>query len=362
MPSAKSPAAPPAPVKSSKIKVLIVDDSQTIRNLLSQILSKDPAFEVVGLAEKPSQVEDLIKKNRPDVITLDIHMPEMDGVTLLKKLHPLYKIPTVMISSISKEEGPQVLQALESGAVDYIQKPQMSNMTEAAETLRERLKIAAKAKVTTTIRAKKSTQHHSFDFDNVILMGASTGGTEALRVVLEGLPAKIPPILIVQHIPPVFSAAFAQRLNELCPFEVREAQNGDEVKPNLVLIAPGGKQMKVKPTNGKLVVEINDDGPVNRHKPSVDYMFRTASEAGLKKMVAVILTGMGADGAREMKRLRDLGTRTIAQNEATCVVYGMPREAAAKGGVEFVLPLEDIAQKISSLCETSKSSQTKKSA
>jgi len=278
-------------------------------------------------------------------------MPEMDGVTLLKKIHPLYKIPTVMISSISKEEGPQVLQALESGAVDYIQKPQMSNMAEAAETIRERLKIAAKAKITKSHRIKKASLNHSFDFDNLILMGASTGGTEALRVVLEGLPAKIPPILIVQHIPPVFSAAFAQRLNELCPFEVREAKDGDEVKPNQVLIAPGGKQMKVRPANNKLVIQINDDAPVNRHKPSVDYMFKTASEAGLKKIVSVILTGMGADGAREMKRLRDFGARTIAQDEETSVVYGMPREAAANGGAEFVMPLEDIAEKIASLCD-----------
>lgn len=359
---AKKSAPTPTVSKTSKIKVLIVDDSQTIRNLLSQILSKDPIFEIVGLAEKPSQVEDLIKKNRPDVITLDIHMPEMDGVTLLKKIHPIYKIPTVMISSISKEEGPQVLQALESGAVDYIQKPQMSNLAEAAETIRERLKIAAKAKVTRTVRARKASQSHSFDFDNVILMGASTGGTEALRVVLEGLPAKIPPILIVQHIPPVFSAAFAQRLNELCPFDVREAKDGDEVKPNQVLIAPGGKQMKIYPAKDKLLIQVTDDAPVNRHKPSVDYMFKTAGEAQLKKIVAVILTGMGADGAREMKRLRDAGARTIAQNEETSVVYGMPREAAANGGAEFVLPLDEIAEKISYLCAIANSTRIKKTA
>lgn len=351
---------------SKKIKVLIVDDSKTIRNLLTQILKQDPAFEIVGEAERPSQVEDLIKKNRPDVITLDIHMPEMDGVTLLKRIHPLYKIPTVMISSISREEGPEVLTALEVGAVDYIQKPQMSEMTEASNMIRERLKIAAQAKVIVkTSPAKKLVgAAANFDNHNLIVMGASTGGTEALRVVLETMPAKVPPILIVQHIPPVFSAAFANRLNELCAFEVREAKNGDEVKAGLALVAPGGKQMSLKKTGEKLFVEINEDAPVNRHKPSVDYMFKTVAEKNIKKVVAVILTGMGGDGAVQMKALRDKGARTIAQNEQTCVVYGMPKEAVAKGGAEFVLPLEQIAEKVLNLSSEgfSESTQAKKPA
>lgn len=360
---APSPVPGPKPAGSAqKIKVLIVDDSKTIRSLIAQILSKDPAFEVIGQAEKPSQVEALIKKNKPDVITLDIHMPEMDGVTLLQKIYPVYKIPTVMISSISKEEGPQVLRALEIGAIDYIQKPSMSDLSEAAQTIRERLKIAAQSKSIKRSAIKKTAmiRSRSVDHRNLIVMGASTGGTEALRTVLEHLPAQIPPILIVQHIPPVFSAAFAKRLNDLCPFEVLEAQNGDEVKPNRVLIAPGGKQMALKILKDKMIVEVNDDAPVNRHKPSVDYMFKTVADARLSKVVAVILTGMGADGAREMKTLRDQGARTIAQDQETSVVYGMPREAAANGGAEFVLPLDAVAEKMMSLCEDASTKPNKK--
>jgi chemotaxis response regulator CheB/chemotaxis methyl-accepting protein methylase len=336
--------------KSSKIKVLVVDDSKTIRNLIHQILSGDPVFEVVAMAEKPSEVEGLIEKHKPDLLTLDIHMPEMDGVTLLKRIHPKYRIPTVMISSVSMEEGPLGLQALESGAVDYIKKPEMSQMVEKAPVIRERLKVAAQANLSRRqgLIAKKANVHfEKFDSGGLVVMGASTGGTEALRVVLESLPSQIPPILIVQHIPAVFSKAFADRLNRLCPFEVREAQDGDLVKPNLVLVAPGGAQMKlVRESNGALKVRVNDDPPMNRHKPSVDYTFRSVAEASMSNVTAVILTGMGADGAREMKTLRDSGARTIAQDEATCVVFGMPREAIAKGGVEFTLPLDQIPEQM----------------
>lgn len=353
-----------AAVANKKIKVLVVDDSATIRTLLTKILSSDPQFEVVAQAEKPSQVEALIKQHKPDVITLDIHMPEMDGVQLLKKIHPLYKIPTVMISSMSKEDGPQVLQALEIGAVDYIQKPQASEMYEASQTIRDRLKIAAQAKVFSQnkpVRKLTGTQITSIN-EGLILIGASTGGTEALRVVLESLPAQIPPILIVQHIPPVFSAAFAQRLNSICPFEVKEAANGDEVKPNRVLIAPGAQQMAIKKSGSNLIVQINNDPPVNRHKPSVDYMFKSVSELNIENIIAVILTGMGADGAREMKRLRDKGARTIAQDENTSVVFGMPREAINMGAAEFISPLDQVAEKIVRLLNSHKSKKADKAA
>lgn len=339
-----------------KVKVMIVDDSATIRKLLAEVLKKDPQFEVVAEVEKPSEVESLIIKNRPDVITLDIHMPEMDGVTLLKKIHPKYKIPTVMISSISREEGPQVLQALENGAVDYIQKPGMNELSEAATIIRERLKIAAAANTQSSRRSsRRAIVPTELDLSSLILMGASTGGTEALRLVLEGLPAKIPPILIVQHIPPVFSAAFAKRLNDLCPFEVREAVDGDLVKPGLVLIAPGGKQMEVHARGRDLMVAVTDAPPMNRHKPSVDHLFQSATRLKWNSpMVSVILTGMGADGARQMKVLRGLGARTIAQDQATSVVYGMPREAAAVGAAEFVEPLDQVASRILELCASKK--------
>ena len=340
-------------IANRKKKVLIVDDSKTIRQLLTKILSEDPMIEVVAQAEKPSEVEALIIKHKPDVITLDIHMPEMDGVTLLKKIQPKFQIPTVMISSISKEEGPYVLNALEAGAIDYIQKPQMSDLREVAQQIRERIKIAAEAKVRQKSRTVKvSVANALIDKQSLIVMGASTGGTEALREVLQALPAEIPPILIVQHIPPVFSAAFAKRLNDLCPFEVKEAQHGDEVKANQVLIAPGAKQMGIKALKDKLIVTVNDDPPMNRHKPSVDYLFQSTAELGLKKVTAVILTGMGADGARMMKKLRDQGVHTIAQDKDTCVVFGMPREAIQMGGAEFVLPLDKIAQKVIDICSS----------
>lgn len=369
VPSAPAkPAARMAPVavateKKRKKKVMIVDDSATIRQLLEKIISQDPELEIVAKAERPSEVEDLIKKHSPDVITLDIHMPEMDGVTLLRKIQPRYQIPTVMISSISKEEGPQVLQALEIGAIDYIQKPQMSDMAEVAPMIREKLKIAAQVTARSTpIQKRKAPAFSAVAQKNPVLLGASTGGTEALRTILESLPAQIPPILIVQHIPAGFSAAFARLLNDSLPFEVREARDGDEVLPNLVLIAPGGTQMGLRNLKDKLVVSVNDDAPVNRHKPSVDYLFHSAVRLGLKKSVAAIMTGMGADGAAGMKALRDIGVRTIAQDRATSIVYGMPREAFERGGAEVVRPLGSIAETIVQLAEEIIKEKTPKSA
>lgn len=349
-----------ATVLSKKVKTLIVDDSATIRKLLRDILSEDPQIEVVAEAERPSDVEKLIIQHRPDVITLDIHMPEMDGVTLLKQFLPLYKIPTIMISSISKEEGPYVLDALEFGAVDYIQKPQMKSMAEAAQLIRERVKVASQIKV--KLKSNKTVLASSkrfTDIDKLILIGSSTGGTEALKEVFLGLPKEIPPILVVQHIPPVFSAAFAQRLNSLLPFEVKEAQDGDVVKPNQVLIAPGGLQMGLKKLGDKLVIQITDDPPMNRHKPSVDYMFKSVASLKVPNIVAGILTGMGADGARELVHLREQGARTFAQDEATSVVYGMPKEAFEQGGAESVVPLEKIANHIVDLSHQTNRKVTK---
>lgn len=342
-----APAAAPRPsVQASKKKVLVVDDSQTIRQLLRQIVSADPGLELVAEAELPSQVEALIQKHRPDVITLDIHMPEMNGVELLKRIHPKYKIPTVMISSISREESDLVLQALESGAVDYIQKPSMKDMGVLAEDIRERVKMAANTKSTMKLAVRKATGRGDVKGDAVVLLGSSTGGTEALRHILTSLPNEIPPIVCVQHIPPVFSAAFASRLDGLCPFEVKEAADGDEVKGNRVLIAPGGKQMGFQRRGDKLHVRITDEAPMNRHKPSVDYMFKSAVDLGLPSVVAGVLTGMGADGARGLKTLRDKGARTFAQDAASSVVYGMPREAAELGGAESIESLERIADLI----------------
>lgn len=342
----------PTVEKTGKYKVLIVDDSKTIRNILSRIFSSDDGFEVCAMAEKPSQVEELILKFKPDVITLDIHMPEMDGVSLLKIIAPKYQIPTVMISSISMAEGPMVLEALEHGAVDYIQKPEVSEIDKVTPLILEKVRTAAMANMKKNLRTKKtrSVQTQSkCDLNSLIVLGSSTGGTEAIRDIITALPDQIPPMLIVQHIPAVFSNAFAKRMNDLCAFDVKEAENGDEVRANRILIAPGGTQMKMVHKSGKTYVEVNDDEPVNRFKPSVDYLFFSVAKNLYTHTIAVILTGMGKDGARGMLELRNHGVRTIAQDEATSVVFGMPKEAIAIGGAEFVSPLLDIAEKITQL-------------
>ncbi len=332
----------------SKINLLIVDDSKTIRNILTSIFSSDDNIEVVGSLEHPKLVEDFLKKNQVDVITLDIHMPEMDGVELLKLIYPKFKIPCVMISSVSMTEGSKVFDALENGAVDYIQKPEASEIESLRPLFIEKIKVAAatKNKIIKPTLSQFSSIKEKANLNSMIVLGSSTGGTEAIRNILTKLPENIPPMLIVQHIPPVFSEAFAKRMNEICPFEVKEAEDGDEVIPNRVLIAPGGKQMKFIKKAGKNIVEINNDEPVNRFRPSVDYMFNSVAEYAPKHLVGVILTGMGKDGAVGLKKLRDLGAYTIAQDEASSVVFGMPKEAIALGGADFVENIHQIANRI----------------
>ena len=320
-----------------KTKVLIVDDSITIQRLLNAIFVADPEIEVVATAGRPSQVEELILRHRPDVITMDIHMPEMDGVTLLKKLMPQYPIPTVMITSLSIEEGSKVLDALEHGAVDYIQKPSADVLKVLAPQIVERIKVAAKAKIFKSKIALRSTApklSKVFDDSVIVAIGSSTGGTEAVKEVFVRLPEHIPPILVVQHIPPVFSRAFAERLNQLCPFEVKEAEDGDIVRPDLALIAPGGKNMRLERRQGKLRVVVEETPPRNRHRPSVDILFDSVAETMNKKAIGIILTGMGADGAQGLLKMKNAGARTVAQDEASSVVYGMPREAVKLGAAE----------------------------
>lgn len=335
------------------IKVMIVDDSPTIIQLLTMIFKSDKNMEVVAACDDPLQAEDFIKKFKPDVITMDIHMPNMDGVTLVKKIVPIYKIPVVMISSISQEEGPQVLNALEFGAVDYIQKPTLKELDMMTPLIIERVKNAAHVSVAKTQKLLsqnvKVTENFNISSEALVLIGSSTGGTEALKNLFLTLPAKIPPIVVVQHIPPVFSAAFAKRLNEILPYDVVEAKDGDSVIPNKIFIAPGGKQLCLKKMGNLTKIVITDDAPVNRHKPSVDYLFKSALEQDFPHLVSVILTGMGSDGAREMLNLKKAGVKTIAQNKDTCVVYGMPREAVERGAVDFILPLGQIGEKIMQL-------------
>ncbi len=333
-----------------KTRVLIVDDSRTIRELLLQILTADPEIEVVGQAEDPFQAEAQLIQTAPDVITLDVHMPGMTGVQWLEKLLPRRPIPVVMITSLQLQDGNEVFRALELGAVDYIQKPALREIDDASPIICGKIKEAAKAKVrfqsTVTVLNPYLNKVARFKNGLILAIGASTGGTEALREVLLRLPENIPPTVIVQHIPPVFSKAFADRLNGLCPFEVKEAQSGDAVHEDRVLIAPGASQMKIVRKTSGLFVEVNDDPAVNRHKPSVDYLFNSVAGVVGKNAIGVILTGMGADGAKGLLNMRASGARTLSQDEASSVVYGMPKAAWELGASEEAVSLDRVAAKI----------------
>ncbi len=351
----KSPAAPPprveppsAPAPSivkERIRVLIVDDSLTIRKLLERVLSEDPEIEVVGNVGRPSEVESMIRRLSPDVMTLDLKMPEMDGLTLLKKIYPLYRVPAVVVSSLSVNDGPVVLEALEAGAVDYIQKPALNDLPHLAEVIREKVKVAAR------VQAKQPSSPQAFvdrfdlsdiDLNRVIAIGASTGGPDALRRLLSQLPAMTPPVLVVQHIPPVFSRALAERLNQLCQCKVKEAEEGDALEPGQVLIAPGSSHMRLKRSGGKWVVALDEEAPVGGHRPSVDVLFEAVARAFGKRAIGVLLTGMGRDGAKGLAGIKRQGGITVIQDAATSVVYGMPRAARELGCVDHEAPLQKI--------------------
>lgn len=339
----------PVTVSNRKIRVLVIDDSKTIRDILSKVFTSEK-IEVVGTAASAEEAEPLLTSLKPDVITLDVHMPGMDGVTFLSKYLPKHPIPTIMISSISMQESGEILKALELGAVDYIQKPSLQEVSTQAEYMREKIIVASTIRVQKKNQTiKRNTLATSFSpnhkFDKIVAIGSSTGGTEALKEVLLGLPSWIPPIVIVQHIPPIFSAAFAKRLNELCDFEVKEAADGDVLKAGRVLIAPGGLQMELQADGqGGYKVRVFDGEKVNRHKPSVDVLFDSVAKLVGKLAVGVILTGMGNDGAAGLLRMRKSGASTIGQDEASSVVYGMPRAAFELGAVMEVCPLSKIAE------------------
>lgn len=354
--------AKPKNLAGRKIKVLLIDDSAPIRRVLSKMLSADPDIEIVGEAEDPVAAEVLRKTIKPDVITLDLHMPNQDGVSYLRQFMPLAPVPTIIVTDFNLNETGPVMDALDSGAFDYFQKPAHSQLAEAGPILIAKIKAAAQVKPETLLQfradpkglSKKTSQTSgaplSIDQQKIsstlIAIGASTGGTEALKVLLTGLPAEIPPILIVQHMPPGFTKSFADRLNELCPFAVKEAVDGEKVVANCVYIAPGGVQMAVVGKSSELRIRISDDPPENRFKPSVDYLFRSFGQIKGKQRMAAILTGMGGDGAKEMLNLRKMGVHTIAQNEATCVVFGMPKVAIDLGAACEVKALDQIASSL----------------
>lgn len=332
-----------------KIRVLVIDDSETIHELLKKIFSKAPNIQVVGAISDPLKAEEAIKSLKPDVLTVDINMGGMDGVTLLKKLFATKRMPALLVSSLSMKDGSQVLEGLAAGALDYIQKPTFEKLNEFAEEIIEKVRMAASVSMKDVQSQKFSSLASYADIDTtgLIALGASTGGTEAIVSILTQLPRKIPPILIVQHIPPGFSKAFAQRLNEMCPFEVKEAMNGEALKPGCVYIAPGGMHMKLKRVADRLAISVYDDVPVNRHKPSIDILFHSIAQFGPpEKTCGVVLTGMGSDGAKGLLAMKYAGMKTYAQDQATSVVYGMPKVALDIGAADQSLPLGDVANYI----------------
>lgn len=334
------------------IRVLIVDDSATARAVLREILETDPAIEVVATASDAYVARDKIVELKPDVVCLDVEMPRMDGITFLKRLMHYMPIPVVMVSSLTQNGAKTTLEALEAGAVDFVGKPH-SHIYDGVETMREELlsKIKMASRVRVRQRSLESIQQANMTSlaettNKILAIGASTGGTEALKDVLMGLPRNAPGTIIVQHMPSNFTGPFAERLNGLCAMEVREAKNGDSITPGVVLIAPGDYHMVVRRSGARYYVEIGSGEKVSGHRPSVDVLFNSVAKIAGANAIGVILTGMGGDGARGLLAMRNAGARTIGQDEASCIVYGMPKVAFDLGAVERQLPLQNIAKGI----------------
>ena len=349
-----------------KIKVLVVDDSAVVRQVLGQMLGSDKLVELIGLASDPIFAMEKMKTQWPDVIVLDVEMPRMDGLTFLRKIMSERPTPVVVCSTLTEKGAETTMQALAAGAFTIITKPKVGLKTflqDSVEDLLGAVKAAAAANprllrpVTPVPRPSvklnadamlPASGHRAMaeTTDRLVAIGTSTGGTQALEAVLTKLPRVSPGIVIVQHMPEKFTASFAERLDSICEIEVKEAVNNDRVMPGRALIAPGGKHMLVKRSGAFYYVEVRDGPLVNRHRPSVDVLFRSVAHCAGKNALGVIMTGMGDDGARGLKELRDTGAHTIAQDEATCVVFGMPKEAIKLGAAERVLPLQNIAVEI----------------
>lgn len=333
-----------------KIKVLIVDDSLLFRETLSREISKDPDVEVVGTAADPYMARDMIIKLKPDVLTLDVEMPKMNGIEFLKKLMPQYPLPVIVVSSVSKN----VLDALEAGAVEFVTKPNLSRaggMNSFVNELIVKIKIASTARVGNLKKDYAPSKAIQISngvnvMNTVIAIGASTGGTDAIFAVVSRLPRDMPPILIVQHMPPVFTKLYADRLNNTCKLEVKEAEDGDELRPGRVLIAPGSFQMRLVKRGSGYYVKCTQEEKVSGHCPSVDVLFSSVAEAAGKQAIGVILTGMGRDGADGLLKMKKKGAYTIGQDEKSSIVYGMPMVAYNIGGVEKQLPLDRIADEL----------------
>jgi two-component system chemotaxis response regulator CheB len=352
-----------------KIKVVVVDDSALVRSLLTEIINKQPDMVCVGAANDPLMAREIIRERDPDVVTLDVEMPKMDGLEFLSRLMRLRPTPVVMVSTLTEQGAETTLRALELGAVDFVAKPRIgvaSGLQQLADNIVEKIRIAARARVrrlalptAVAHQGQNSTNAPSspvssaagpsglrLSTEKVICIGASTGGTEAIKEILMELPPDAPAVVITQHMPPGFTASFAARLDSLCRIRVAEARDGERILPGHAYIAPGGKQFSIARSGANYIAVVDDSPPVNRHKPSVEVLFRSCARVLGPNAIGVMLTGMGADGAEAMKEMRDAGAYNIAQDEASCVVFGMPKMAIQAGAVHEVLPLKQIARAI----------------
>jgi two-component system, chemotaxis family, protein-glutamate methylesterase/glutaminase len=345
-----------------KIKVLVIDDSALIRSIMKEIINSQADMEVVAVAPDPLVARDLIKQTNPDMLTLDVEMPKMDGLDFLEKLMRLRPMPVLMVSSLTERGSEITMRALELGAVDFITKPKVgiqSGMLEYAELIAEKIRVVANARIVRrhveSARQDQQSSPHAIAMpprgqynssEKLIILGASTGGTEAIKSFLLQMPMDCPGILIAQHMPEGFTQSFAKRLNGLCKVVVKEAEDGERILPGHVFIAPGHSHLLLARSGANYVTKLDAGPPINRHRPSVDVLFRSAAENAGKNAVGVIMTGMGKDGALGMLEMKNAGAYNFAQDEASCVVYGMPREAVLQGGVDEVAPLDDLPGKI----------------
>jgi len=342
----------------NKIRILVVDDSALVRKMLSEIINSQPDMEVIGTAPDPLIARKMIREMDPDIITLDVEMPKMDGLDFLERLMRLHPMPVLMISTLTEKGSEVTFRALELGAVDFIEKPKIgiaSGLLEYSEQIAFKLRTAKHARIkrlsTTESEAPKTVTHptttrHIFSTEKLIIVGASTGGTEAIKDFLVQLPSNSPGILIAQHMPESFTKSFSERLDKLCKINVVESRGGERILPGHAFVAPGHSHLMLQRCGANYVTELSQRDPVNRHRPSVDVLFHSAAKAAGKNAIGVILTGMGKDGAEGMLAMHKAGAYNFAQDEASCVVYGMPKEAVATGGVDEIIPLQEMAKKV----------------
>ena len=340
----------------TKIRVLVVDDSALVRSLLSEIINREPDMSCVGAASDPLVAREMIRQLAPDVITLDVEMPRMDGIDFLGKLMRLRPMPVLMVSTLTERGAEVTLRALELGAVDFVAKPRIGvadGLRQLGEDICAKLRTAAQAQVRRLPSPAASTPQRPaapglgrLSTEKIVFIGASTGGTEATRELLMGLPADAPAVVITQHMPPGFTRSYAARLDSLCRIRIKEAADGERILPGHGYIAPGGLHLTVERSGANYLARVRDGDPINRHKPSVEALFESAARVVGPNALGVMLTGMGADGAKAMKAMRDAGSYNICQDEASCVVFGMPRVAFEIGAVERQLPMHRIAAEI----------------